>query len=138
MVGARFEHPGLVVENRPWSLETEVADLRGVDVGLAPLPDTDWGRGKCGLKVLQYMALEKPVVSSRVGAHVDMLAEGETGHFAGTLDEWAERIARLLEDPAQRTAMGRRGRAVVLERYSVDAVAPRLYEALAFAAGRKA
>jgi len=135
VIGAAFACPGIEVESVPWSLATEVDALAGVTVGLAPLPDDEWSRGKCGLKVLQYMALEKPVVSSRVGANADIVVEGVTGLFADGESAWLEAVTALLGSASDRSRMGRAGRERVEREYSLRATEPRLAQALLHAAG---
>lgn len=134
VIGAEFHDDRVHVQNVPWSLDGEVEALRAVDIGLAPLPDTDWARGKCGLKLLQYLALGKPAVASPVGAHRDIVAEGRDGLFASSTGEWIEAISRLIMDPDLRRHLGEAGRGVVEARYSVRSVAPLLGEALQFVA----
>jgi len=129
-IGARFDLPGWDVESVPWSLAGEVEALHGIDIGLSPLPDTDWARGKCGLKLLQYMAVGLPAVASRVGAHNEIAEGGEGALLADSVDEWVEGISRLVRDPDARAALGASGRKRVVERYSIEAVAPVLREAL--------
>jgi glycosyltransferase involved in cell wall biosynthesis len=126
VIGASFAADGVQVIVHPWSLETEV-DLAGrCDVGLSPLPDTDWARGKCGLKLIQYMALGISAVASPVGVHPEIVAHGENGMLAATPEAFEEAVHALLCDPSLRCAQGRAARETVLARYSVDAVAPRL------------
>jgi glycosyltransferase involved in cell wall biosynthesis len=135
VIGARVQLPGVAVESVPWSLETEVQALDGLDIAIAPLPDDAWARGKCGLKVLQSMAMAKPVVTSPTGAHLDLVEDGVSGRFARTPAEWLDALEELVVDPAARRRLGAAGRAVVEERYSVAAVAPALEAALRHAAG---
>lgn len=122
------------VEFVPWTLDGEVGALARVDIGLAPLPDNDWARGKCGLKLLQYQALAIPVVASPFGVHPAMIEDGVHGFLAADDAAWERAIERLVEDAALRHELGQRGRARVEERYSVRAMAPRLLEALHYAA----
>lgn len=130
VVGAAFEVAGLRVECVPWTLDSEVRALDAADICLAPLPDTEWARGKCGLKVLQYMALAKPVISSPVGANLEIVRDLETGLFARSAEEWVGAVSGLVEDAALRRRLGNAGRARVEERYSVRSVEPRLFAAL--------
>jgi glycosyltransferase involved in cell wall biosynthesis len=108
-----------------WSAETEVDLLRSFTVGLMPLEDTPWNRGKCGFKLLQYMAVGAPAVASPVGVNADILAAGG-GLAAGDDAAWQESLGRLLADAALRRRLAKAGRALVDSRYSVAAVAPRL------------
>lgn len=117
----------------PWSAEREVALLRSFTVGLMPLEDTAWNRGKCGFKLLQYMAVGAPAVASPVGVNQDILAQG-AGLAATTRDEWAEALDRLLSDAALRARMARDGRRVVVAGYGAKAVAPMVAKALRDAA----
>jgi glycosyltransferase involved in cell wall biosynthesis len=111
----------LRVEPCPWSRRTEAADLRGADIGLSWLPDDLWSRGKCGLKVLQYMAAGLPVVANPVGVQAELVRPGETGFLAETAGELARAVARLAEDPGLRRRMGERGREAVRARFSLAA-----------------
>ncbi len=118
--------PGLEVEARTWAEATEVKDLRTADVGLAPLPDDPWTRGKCGLRLLQYLAASLPAVASPVGVQSGIVRDRETGRLAASEDEWAAALGDLLGDPEARRRLGAAGRALVEERYSVAAVWPQV------------
>ncbi|MBN2473501.1 MAG: glycosyltransferase family 4 protein [Pirellulales bacterium] len=109
----------LVVQPRQWSSATEAGELAAGDIGINWLPDDAWSRGKCGLKVLQYMAAGLPVVANPVGMNRRMVVSGETGLLASTPRQWAEAIARLAAVPRLRLAMGGAGRRLVQRRYSV-------------------
>lgn len=113
-----------------WSGETEAAALASSHVGLAPLVDDGWTRGKCGLKVLQYMAARLPVVTSPVGANREIVIEGGTGLYADSPAAWADAIVRLAGDAALRDRMGDAGRRRVEAHYSLDATAAKMLEAL--------
>jgi len=136
-IGARVDVPGWDVETVPWSLEGEVASLQGIDIGLTPLPDTEWARGKCGLKLLQYMAVGVPAVASRVGANVEIAEGGRGALLADSVDEWIEHVSRLVRDETARAALGAEGRRRVIESYSIEAVAPVLRQALEHARDAK-
>jgi glycosyltransferase involved in cell wall biosynthesis len=103
----------------PWDEGTEGRDIAAADIGISWLPDDDWSRGKCGLKVLQYMASGLPVVANPVGVQAELVRHGETGFLAATPDEWAEAVGRLARDPGLRRRMGWAARRVVESRYSV-------------------
>ena len=92
---------------------------RRADIGISWLPDDDWSRGKCGLKVIQYLAAGLPVVANRVGVQAEMVRHGETGYLADTPAQWIEAIRRLANDPVLRQRLGRNGRKLVQERDSV-------------------
>ncbi|MCU0726897.1 MAG: glycosyltransferase, partial [Planctomycetes bacterium] len=121
---AGFE--GVAVEHVPFVEETEAAALRDLDVGILPLPDDPWTRGKCAFKGLLYMACGLPVVASPTGMNAEVVADGETGFLAGTDADFADRIERLLDDPGLRTDFGAAGRRRVEERYSNDVLTPKL------------
>jgi glycosyltransferase involved in cell wall biosynthesis len=129
--------PGFACDFEPWSLEREVQQIQSFDVGLAPLADTEWERGKCGLKVLQYMACAVPVVASPVGVQREFVERSGGGLLAATPGEWREKVQWLSQRPEQRRAMGRKGRAFVEANYSVRVWAPRWIEVLRAAAGGK-
>ena len=99
---------GLRMELRPWSSATETTELAATDIGISWLCDDLWGQGKCGLKVLQYMAAGLPVVANSVGVHRKMIVHGESGFLADTPDEWAEAVALLAENPCPSPPHGRR------------------------------
>lgn len=105
----------------PWGRESELDDLRAMDIGIMPLPDDEWARGKCGLKGLQYMALKIPAVMSPVGVNSEIVQHGINGFLPRTQEEWVQCISRLVEDAELRRAMGDAARQTVLERYSVQA-----------------
>lgn len=119
------ELAGINVVLRPWAAATESAELAHADIGISWLSDDSWSRGKCGLKVLQYMAAGLPVVANRVGMNRHMVVDGETGILADTPDEWAQAIARLASDPGLRSRMGAAGRRMVEEHFAVDRWGPR-------------
>ena len=116
-----FEPDGLPVIACPWGEATEAADIAAADIGIAHVPDDPWSLGKCGLKVLQYMAAGLPVVANPVGVHAEMVRHGETGFLAETPAQWVDAVARLANDPDLRRRMGSMGRALLEVRYSVAA-----------------
>jgi len=134
LVGAgQFTLDSVPIDLRPWSEATEVAELQRFDVGIMPLPDGPWERGKCGYKVIQYMACGRPVVASPVGANLRIVAHGRDGLLATTPTDWVAAL-RTLQDAALRTRMGAAGRAKVEREYCVQVTAPRLAALLRSAA----
>jgi glycosyltransferase involved in cell wall biosynthesis len=115
---------GLHVENVPWNLEAEGRLLAECDIGIAPLPDTHYTRGKCGFKVIQYMAAGLPVVTSPVGVNADYVRPEETGLHAATAEEWVAAVRRLAADPALRERMGRAARERVMQEFDFAVLAP--------------
>lgn len=120
--------PGVEVENVRWKAASEAADLSALDVGLMPLPDEPWTRGKCAMKALQYMALGIATVASPVGVNTDILRHAENGMLASTEDEWVQVLAALLGDAKLRRRIGEAGRATVEGEFSASTQAPRLAE----------
>ena len=104
-----------------WSKEKEIEDLSEFDIGIMPLPDDDWARGKCGFKGLQYMALGIPAVMSPVGVNTEIISDGENGFLAGSEAEWIEKLSLLIESPELRKKIGDCGRKTVEEKYSFHA-----------------
>jgi len=132
------ELPGVRVVPRPWSSATEAAELAECDIGISWLPDDQWSRGKCGLKVLQYMAAGLPVVANPVGMHRQMVVHGRTGLLATTPAEWAAAIRQLASEPRLRQQMGAAGRRLVEEQFSVARWGPEFAFVVARAARRAA
>lgn len=121
---------GVELEFRRWSPDSEVEDTRALDVGLYPLDDTPWNRGKCGFKAIQYLACGVPAVASPVGVIPSIVVAGRTGFCAGSREEWIRHLERLLTDPGLRRALGRQGRRHVEEGFSVRAAAEPLARAI--------
>ncbi len=140
LVGDRFPAFGrLPVEPCPWSEATEAAAIAAAEIGISWVPDDDWSRGKCGVKVLQYMAAGLPVVANPVGVQAELVRHGETGLLATTPAEWADAVRRLAADPDLRRRMGALGRWRVEGEYSVAAGGRRWRQLLAaLADGRQA
>jgi glycosyltransferase involved in cell wall biosynthesis len=126
--GTGFEAGAVEVEHRPWRSATEVQDISGFDIGIMPLPDAEWERGKCGLKALQYMALGLPSVVSPVGINREIIDHGRNGFLASTEDDWVVMLDRLLADAKLRFQVGRAARVTVEGRFSAKVQAPRVAE----------
>jgi glycosyltransferase involved in cell wall biosynthesis len=109
----------LQTQGLPWVGSTEVKDLSEFDIGIMPLPDTEWAKGKCGLKGLQYMALGIASLMSPVGVNKDIIQIGENGYLPATEDEWVECLSLLIENEELRRRIGEAGKRTVEERFSV-------------------
>jgi glycosyltransferase involved in cell wall biosynthesis len=118
------------VIKKNWNSEEEVADLRGFDIGLMPLVDDPWSWGKCGLKIIQYQGVGVPVLCTPVGVNRDLVEDGVNGFYATTPGEWEEKLSILIENAPLREQMGRKGRKKVLENYTYQVCAPRLFSIL--------
>lgn len=130
-VGAEpFDCGSARVEFRKWRLEREIADIQSFDVGIMPLFDDEEARGKCGFKLIAYMAAGLPVVCSPVGANNDIVIEGVNGFFATTPKEWANALIKMGESKELRRELAENGRRRVEESFSLDVVAPRLLNIL--------
>ncbi len=105
-----FDLNRLPVEKCSWSLQTSSRDLSQCDIGLAPLPDNPFTRGKCSFKVLEYSSCRLPVVASPVGTNSDYIKNGQTGFLANSPDEWFDKLSLLIKDSALRKTMGAEGR----------------------------
>src|SRR5437764_1418375 len=101
---------GIPAESFPWSEDSEIARIAAFEIGIMPLHDTPWERGKCAYKLLQVMAAGKPVVASPVGANIQIVQHGINGFLAATTEEWADALLRLANDPALRQRMGAQAR----------------------------
>jgi len=121
---------GVETVSKSWRLEREVFDLQDFDIGVAPLENDGWTLGKCGCKVLQYMAVGIPVVASRVGVHGEIIDDGVNGFLADSEEEWIDKLSLLIEDENLRRRLGIMGRKTVEDRYSVKVNGPRLLEIL--------
>lgn len=109
------------IEQLPWRADAEIQQLQAFDIGLMPLIDTEASRGKCGFKMIQYMAVGCPVIVSPVGANLDILVPGTAGSFAVEHDGWVEALIALLSGE-RRAIMGAAGRARAINNYSIKAV----------------
>jgi glycosyltransferase involved in cell wall biosynthesis len=125
----------LDLEFVPWTLEGSLSALQEFDIGVMPLEDSEWSRGKCGFKLIQYMAVGAATVASPVGVNQDIVRDGDTGYLAADTGEWQRRLACLIENEALRRSMGRAARLRVERLYSTTALLPRLTEVLECASG---
>jgi glycosyltransferase involved in cell wall biosynthesis len=115
---------------KDWFENSEVEDIKAFDVGIMPLHNTPWERGKCGIKLIQYMACGLPVVGTPVGVNQEIIQHGVNGFCADTLDEWTEHLSRLAEDPQLRSIMGIEGRRMVESSYCLQVTAPKVAKLL--------
>ncbi|WP_425393124.1 glycosyltransferase family 4 protein [Ekhidna sp.] len=112
--------PDLNIRGVEWQSKTEVEDLSELDIGLMPLPDNEWTKGKCAMKGLQYMALEIPTIMSPVGVNSEIIQDRENGFLASTAEEWVKKLSLLIEDEELRKRVGKAGRKTVEADYSVE------------------
>ena len=120
-----------------WSEEGEVPFLQTLDVGIMPLTDTPWARGKCGYKLIQYMACGLPVVASPVGVNKEIVEHGVNGFLAESDAEWRTAIEALISDPELRQRMGAAGRTKVKNEYSLQVWGPRVANMLRSVANKE-
>lgn len=131
VIGDRsFRINGLNIEAKDWSSDTEAEDIQDIDIGLYPLPNSEWVMGKGGLKALQYMGIGIPVVCTRIGAVLDFIQDGLNGFLADTEKEWIGKLSLLIESHELRSRVGMAGRKTVEERYSVKVNAQKYLEIL--------
>lgn len=124
--GGAISVPGVTVEVFAWSEETENALIADCDIGVMPLSDVPWDRGKCAYKLIQCMASGLPVIASPVGANCDVVVDNECGFFASSAAEWTDQLERLLTNAELRQRLGRAGRVRVQENYCLQATGPQL------------
>jgi glycosyltransferase involved in cell wall biosynthesis len=117
---------GVALQAKTWAEDTEVDDLADFDIGVMPLPDEPWERGKCGYKLIQYMACGKPVVASPVGVNCEIVSHGSSGFLASTTEEWHQALTTLITDADLRCRMGAAARQRVVEQYCLQISAPKL------------
>ena len=117
---------GVHVANEPWSLAEEVSLFNTCDVGVYPLTDDEWSKGKCGFKAIQFMSCGVPVVASAVGVNREIIEDGVNGFLAATAGEWETKLRRLLTDADLRARFAEAGRRTVEERYSLRVCAPKV------------
>jgi len=133
-VGAGVAAAGIAgIDTVDWNEATEIAEVQAMDIGIMPLPDEPWARGKCGYKLVQYMACGLPVIASPVGVNCEIVTNGWNGFLAQGPECWLEALGRLLSDRDLRLEMGRRGRSRVEQDYSLASQETRLFDALKLA-----
>jgi glycosyltransferase involved in cell wall biosynthesis len=128
---------GVPTEDVPWALGREIELFNTCDVGVYPLTDDEWSKGKCGFKAIEFMACGVPVVASAVGVNREIVQDGANGFLAATEDEWVDKLGRLLADSDLRCRFAAAGRRTVEERYSLAVNAPKLAATLRRVAGAK-
>lgn len=122
--------PDVPIERVVWSKSTEVTALAESHIGIMPLSDDAWARGKCAFKLLQYMAAALPCVASPIGANAEAVIDGVTGFHASTVREWEQRLEELIDSPTLRTRFAAAGYAHVQDRYSMVAYRKQYLELL--------
>lgn len=115
---------GIDVEVVPWSEATEAEYIRQMDIGIMPLIDGPWEKGKCGYKLVQYMASSVPVVASPIGVNIDIVNDSNSGYLASSVDQWFASLDSLLSSPEKRQEFGNAGRVSVENTYSLQVQAP--------------
>lgn len=125
-----YSAKGYKVVNKKWGIDTEVPDLRDMDIGIMPLPETAWAAGKSGCKMFQYMGVGLPVVVSPVGINGQVIQEEQNGLLARTPDEWRHQLAKLAGDPLLRQRLGQAGREYVNAHNSQASIAEKLINVL--------
>lgn len=135
--GANLVLPGVPVEIVPWSEESEHELIKSFDVGIMPLPDSPWEQGKCGFKLIQYMACGLPVIASPVGVNSSLVEEGVNGFLAVEAASWVEALRKLRDDAPLRVSMGAAGRRKVEASYCLQVTAPKILNLLEMVAGMR-
>ncbi len=133
--GGAVQLPGVPTEVVAWSEDTEVEAIAGCDIGVMPLLDSAWERGKCGYKLIQYMACGLPVVASGVGVNPEIVQQGVNGFVANSDEEWVSALRTLLGDQSLRSQMGQAGRQRVERDYCVQQTGPRMVKLLQSVSG---
>ncbi len=129
LIGAgNYAFPGDRVAKVPWRYETEVGDLQKFDIGVMPMPDDRWTRGKLGCKMLQYMAVGVPSVVSYTPTNAELIKDGVNGFLIRTEEEWIGALGRLVSDASLRASVGAAGRDTVEKACSVKVNGPKMVE----------
>lgn len=133
IVGGDFTSAEDLADNiiiHKWFLQKELKELQSFDIGIMPMPDNNWTKGKCGFKAILYMSAGVPAVCSKVGANCEIVQDGVNGFLASNEEEWIKKLSILIENPSLRTNIALRGRKTVEEKYSVKVNAPKFSEIL--------
>ncbi len=131
-----IEIKGLDIETIYWDRTREIENLDQIDIGMMPLSDDEWSKGKCGFKGIQYMSLSIPTVMSPVGVNPEIIQDGVNGYLPKTTDEWVSRISNLIDSELLRGEIGAAGRKTIEDRYSVNFAQGRLLQMLNELAGK--
>lgn len=121
MGDSNYKNEQLDVKEIPWTRDTEVATINTFDIGIMPLPNDPWTKGKCGFKGLATMSVGAATVMSPVGVNTEIIQDGVNGFLAESPAEWVEKLSRLIEDAELRKRLGEAGRQTVEDKYSVHA-----------------
>lgn len=119
---ADFATPLLPIAAHPWTPDTEVAHINSFDIGIMPLPDDEWSKGKCAMKALQYMAMAVPTIAQKIGANVDIIQDTHNGLLANSQEEWIQQLKCLIDNPSLRQQIGKAGRQTLERSYSVQSL----------------
>ena len=131
IVSDRFpESSKMPLIRKRWSADEEEADLKSFDIGLMPLANDTWSKGKCGLKILQYFSVGVPAVCSPIGVNRDIVEDGVSGYWAENEEQWEDRILKMIRERGSWREMGLRGRERVEQGYSLTVNAPRILNVL--------
>src|SRR5262245_23227738 len=134
--GEPFTIPGVTVRHEPWALDREVQLFNTCDVGVYPLDDDEWSKGKCGFKAIEFMACGVPVVASAVGVNRELIQDGQNGFLAASEDQWVDKLSQLLSNPQLRQRFAEAGRRTIEAHYSLRVNAPKLAATLRVVAER--
>ena len=127
MIGGKYDIEGLDVDFIEWSSKTEIKILKSCHVGIMPLFDNGWERGKCGFKLIQYMAGKLPIIASPVGINKEMVVPGKNGYLANSDDEWFDSLCKVYNSE---TKMGDLGHKIVSKKYNLKSAASLLLNSI--------
>jgi len=131
IIGGSFNNEACKrIECIPWELDNEVKMLQGFDIGIMPMPDTRWTRGKCAFKAILYMSVGIPCISSSVGMNSEVVKDGINGFLANDAKEWKDKLSMLIESSKLRKEIGKAGRETIVARYSTEVNFPRFLEVI--------